>query len=105
MLGSRVFGGPLERAVYDEMFRLYDPVARQHESALLVIDERSMSAIPNGISAIRFPLAKGLRAACAAGPKAVAIDVILADRRDPAADRELAAALRACPNVVLASQL
>jgi signal transduction histidine kinase len=105
MVGSRVFGGPLERAVYDEMFRVYEPAPRQPDSALLVIDERSMSAIPNGISAIRAPLARGLRAACAAGPKAVAIDVILADRRDPAADRELADALRACPNVVLASQL
>src|SRR5512132_881672 len=103
--GSRIFGGPLERAVYDEMFRLYRPAPWQPESALLVIDERSMSAIPGGIGGIRGPLARGLTLACAAGPRAVAIDLILADRRDPNADREFASALHGCPNVVLASQL
>jgi signal transduction histidine kinase len=105
VVGSRVFGGPLERAVYDEMFRLYRPAPWQPESALLVIDERSMSAIPDGTAGLRGPLARALQSVCAAGPKAVAIDLILADRRNPDADRDFAAALRGCPNVVLASQL
>jgi signal transduction histidine kinase len=103
--GSRIFGAPIERAAYDAFFRLYRPAPWRPESALLVIDERSMSAIPGGTAGIRGPLARGLRAACAAGPKAVAIDLILADHRDPAADREFADALRSCPNVVLASEL
>ena len=105
MIGSYVFGGPVERAVYDEMLRVHRPAPRQPHSALLIFDERSMRDIPGGTSGLRAPLARALRTVCAAGPKAVAIDIILADRRDPAADRDLAEALRGCPNVVLASQL
>jgi signal transduction histidine kinase len=103
--GSRKFGAPLDRSMYDEMFRRYTPAPWQPESVLLVIDERSLGAIPGGTSGLRRPLAQGLRILCAAHPKAVAVDLILADRRDPEADRDLAAALRGCPNVVLASQL
>src|SRR3982751_6881171 len=77
--GSLIFGAPLERAVYDEFFRLYRPAPWQPESALLVIDERSIGAIPGGTAGLRGPLARGLRLACAAGPKAVAVDLILAD--------------------------
>jgi signal transduction histidine kinase len=105
LAGSRIFGGPLERDAYDEMFRLYRPASWQPESALLIIDERSLGSIPGGAAGIRVPLAHALRIVCAAQPKLVAIDLILADRKDPAADRDLAAALTACPKVVLSSQL
>jgi signal transduction histidine kinase len=103
--GSHLFGPPLDRAVYDDMLRRYTPPAWQPESVLLVIDERSLGTIPGGTAGLRTPLALGLQLLCAAGPKAVAVDLILADRRDAGADGALAAALRGCPNVVLASQL
>ena len=72
VVGSRVFGAPLERAVYDEMVRLYRPQPWQPQSALLVVDEASLDAIPGGISGVRGPLAQGLRLVAAAHPKAVA---------------------------------
>ena len=51
------------------------------------------------------PLAAALRLMERAKPKAVAIDVILADKReDPTVDRTLADALCALPNVVLSSE-
>jgi signal transduction histidine kinase len=105
VLGSRIFGAPLDRAVYDEMFRRYTPAPWQPESVLLVVDERSIGAIPGGTAGLRPPLARALQLVCAAGPKALALDVILADRREPAVDNEFATVLRGCPNVVLASQL
>ncbi len=105
ILGSRIFGAPLDRAAYDEMFCLYRPRPWHPESALLVIDERSLDSIRGGTGGMRKPLAQGLRLVAAAHPKAVAVDLILADHKDPADDAELAAALRECPNLVLASQL
>ena len=55
-------------------------------------------------SAGRWPQA--LHLVAAAAPKAVAIDVILADSgEDPQTDAALAAAFRATPNLVLASEL
>ncbi len=103
--GSRLLGAALDRAVYDQLVGRGAPSSWQPQSALLVVDERTLAAIPGRLSGIRAPLAKALRLVCAARPKAVAVDLILADRRDPAADRDLADALRSCPNVVLASQL
>jgi signal transduction histidine kinase len=105
MLGSRIFGAAVDRAVYDEMFRRYTPRPWQPESVLLVVDERSIGSIPNGTAGLRRPLAQALELVCAAKPKAVAVDLILADHRDPSADGEFAGALRGCPNVVLASEL
>ena len=84
VLGSWAFGSQLDNSVYDEMFRRFRPKPWATHSALLVIDERSLGAIPNGREGIRVPLAKALRLVAAAKPKAVAVDVILADRRDPA---------------------
>jgi signal transduction histidine kinase len=105
VLGSLLFGAPLERAVYDEMFRLYRPKPWQPESALLVVDERSLDDMAGGMGGLRGPLARGLRLVAAAHPKAVAVDVILANPTEPAVDAELAAAFHECPNLVLASEL
>src|SRR4051812_29865531 len=87
------------------MVRLYRPKPWQPESALLVIDERTLDSIPGGNSGIRAPLAHGLRLVASAHPSAVVVDLILADHKDPAADAELAAVLRECPKLVLSSQL
>jgi signal transduction histidine kinase len=105
VLGSMKFGAELDNYAYDYMFRLYDPPPWQTHSAILAIDERSLQAY-GGIHSIRQPLADALRLVASAGPKSVAIDVILADPGDnPHVDRALAEALRATPNLVLASEL
>ncbi len=103
VLGSLWFGAPLENLVYDEMYRLYRPPAWQPEGVLLTIDEQTLDTVRGGMAGIRRPLAEGLRLVAAAGPKAVAIDLILSNPADPEADRDLAAALRDCPNLVLSS--
>jgi signal transduction histidine kinase len=105
VLGSRWFGTPLENGVYDEMYRRYRPAPHDPESMLLVVDERTIDSIPGGMSGIRKPLAEALRLMAAAKPKAVAVDLILANPTDPAVDSELADALRACPKLVLSSQI
>jgi signal transduction histidine kinase len=99
------FSLPFDHDAYDEMFRRYRPAPWRPESVLLVIDEATLDAINGGMAGIRAPLARGLRLVAAAGPKAVAVDVILANPTDPAVDRELAEALAACPNLVLSSEL
>jgi signal transduction histidine kinase len=99
------FSLPLDHDAYDEMFRRYRPAGWQAESVLLVIDEATLDGIPGGMSGIRAPLARGLRLVSGAKPKAVAVDIILANPTNPADDRELADALAACPNLVLSSEL
>jgi signal transduction histidine kinase len=105
VMGSYWFGGPLERAVYDEIFRLYRPRPWQAESALLVVDERTLDAIPGGIGGIRRPLAEGLRLVARAQPKAIAVDLIFANPSDAGTDAQLAAAFAGCRNLALSSEL
>ncbi len=103
--GSWLFGSPWDSAVYDEMFRRYQPATWATESALLVIDERTLDWLPGGMQGIRKPLAEALRLVAAAKPKAVAVDIILSNRTDPGVDSALAGAFRSTPNLVLSSQL
>jgi signal transduction histidine kinase len=106
VVGSWMFGAQLDNYAYDYMFRLYRPTPWQPQSVLLAIDERSLSAIPGGIHGIRLPLAQALRLIAPASPKAVAVDVILAERsQDPAVDAALAQAFHATPNLVLSCEL
>ena len=60
------------------MFRLYQPPAWQPQSILLAIDEPSLNAY-GGVPGLRKPLAEALRLIAPASPKAVAVDLILAD--------------------------
>ena len=103
--GSWIFGSPWDNAVYDEMFRRYQPKAWPAEAALLVFDERTLDWMPGGMQGIRKPLAQALRLVAAARPKAVAVDIILSNHTDPAVDSDLAEAFRTTPNLVLSSQL
>jgi signal transduction histidine kinase len=106
VVGSWMFGAQLDNYAYDYMFRLYQPPPWQPQSVLLAIDERTLSAMPGGIHGIRQPLAEALRLVAPAAPKAVAVDVILAERsQDPAVDAALAQALQATPNLVLSCEL
>jgi signal transduction histidine kinase len=106
VVGSWMFGAQLDNYAYDYMFRLYQPMPWQPQSVLLAIDERTLSSIAGGIHAIRQPLAEALRLVAPASPKAVAVDVILAERsQDPAVDAALAQAFHATPNLVLSCEL
>lgn len=98
------FGTQIDNDAYDWMFRLYRPPAWQTESILLAIDDPSLNAY-GGVPGLRKPLAEALDLIAAASPKTVAVDLILADKTDPAVDARLEAALHATRNLVLACQL
>src|SRR5580700_5020940 len=98
------FGDELDNNAYDFMLRRYQPKPWQTESAILAIDEHTLPAT-HGMEGIRKPLAEALRLVSAAGPKTVAIDLTLADPKDPKVDEDLADAMRATPNLVLATDL
>jgi signal transduction histidine kinase len=102
---SSRFGAQVNNYSYDAMFRLYDPPPVDPESMILAIDDDSIASVDHGLDNIRPSLAQALRLINAAGPKAVAIDLILADRREDRADKELAEAFRATPRLVLSSML
>ena len=106
VVGSLALGSPLDNAAYDFMFRLYQPKPWQTQSVLLAIDETTLAATPGGMHGIRKPLAQALELVARASPKAVAVDMILADQNeDPAVDQRLVQALCSTPNLVLSSEL
>lgn len=105
VVGSWLFGAQLDNAAYDAMFRHYRPKPWKTESVVLAIDDATLREF-GGMAGMRRPLAGGLRLVAAARPKAVAIDVILADRiADTAATGDLADALCHTPNLVLDAEL
>src|SRR5438034_129472 len=99
-------GGQIDMDAYDWNFRLYRPPQWEPQSILLAIDEESYGVI-GGNRGLRAGIAEGLDLIAPFSPKAVAIDVVLADsdRRDETDDQRLADAIRRTPNVVLASNL
>src|SRR5260370_14759451 len=96
-LGSRI-----DKDAYDEIFRRYRPPDWQAQSIVLAIDEESYQALGEE-GRLRGAIAEGLERIAKVAPKAVAIDMVLAER-NPSDDR-LAAAIRTTPNVVLACYL
>jgi signal transduction histidine kinase len=98
------FGAQIDNNAYDRMFRIYQPPPWQPESILLAIDEASLNAY-GGVAGMRKPLAQALDLLSKVSPKAVAVDIILADNMDPATDAHLEQALRATANLVLACEL
>jgi signal transduction histidine kinase len=104
LIASATIGAQIDLNAYDFMFRLYQPPPWQTTSIILAIDELSLQAV-GGMRNLRRPLAAALHQIAFARPTAVAIDVILADAHDPAADSVLEDALRAVPNLALATEL
>ncbi len=106
LIGSWLFGSGLDNAAYDFMFRISRPQTLQTRAVLLAVDEDTLRSTLGGKQGIRTPLATALRLIAPMKPRAVALDLILADQKaDPAIDRNLADALCATPRLVLASQL
>lgn len=96
-------GAKIDNAAYDWMFVLHPPHPWQPESILLAFDEASLAN--GGVQDLRGALAEGLDRIRSASPKAVAIDVMLADATDAASDARLESALQRTPDLVLPCDL
>ena len=102
--GWTTFGVQLDNDAYDFMFRLHPPQAGTPESAILAVDERTLREM-GGMRNIRTIIADGLELIQAAQPKAVVIDLILADEGDPREDARLQEVFSKTRNLVLESDL
>ena len=99
LLLSWNFGEQVDNYAYDALVRLHPPPPRQPESVILAIDEGTFRDF-GGIRGIRGAIADGMERIAASGPKAVAIDVILADAV-PEFDGRLEQAFARTPHLVL----
>jgi len=97
-------GAQIDNYAYDWMFRRRLPSPRPAESALLLVDENTLSRM-GGMRRLREILAAGLERIATAAPRAVALDVTLADASDPETDARLEQAMRRVPKLVLACEL
>jgi signal transduction histidine kinase len=97
-------GSQFDRWAYDLLLRAHPPEARESRSVIVAIDEATL-ARHGGILGVREPLARAVQILAEYEPAALALDIVLAERREEQADAELAAALRAAPNDVLAAYL
>ncbi len=92
----------IDNAAYDWMFNLHLPAYPAARSALLTIDEASLTAT-GGRQHLRKTLAGALEHVAAAKPSAVAIDLILAEPSE--GDEALRAAFARAPNLVLGADI
>ncbi len=98
------FASRIDNYAYDFFFGLYPPHVEARESALVAIDENTLNEF-GGMRRIRSILAATLDRLATAPPKAVALDVILADPGDPAEDAKLEAAMARTHDLVLPCEL
>jgi signal transduction histidine kinase len=104
-IGYTPIATSIDNFATDWMFRLHRPAPWQPQSIILAIDDASYSYI-GSVGRLRGALARAIVLLEAAKPKAIAIDVILADQGDfPQDNEKLAKALAAAPNVILDSEL
>ncbi len=104
-IGFTPIATSIDNYATDWMFRLHQPAPWEPQSIILAIDDASYSYI-GSVGRLRGALARAITLLAAAQPKAIAIDVILADKGDfPEENEKLAQALAAAPNVVLDSEL
>lgn len=93
---------------YDFLLRVRPPrdaTGPQPRSAvILALDEETLRSY-GGVGNLRRPLAAALGALAGAGPRAVAVDIQLADAPNAEVDAELALAFQALPNLVLTTKL
>ncbi|MDB5828468.1 MAG: putative signal transduction histidine kinase [Variovorax sp.] len=83
--------GPMDRALYDRLLA-FDAMPPPADILIVAVDDRSLQAL-GGWPWSRDVHAALLKRLAAAGPRAVALDVIFAEPTDPAVDRRLAQAL------------
>ncbi len=98
-------GQQLDAYAYDFLLRLRMPEAASGRAVIVALDEVTLRG-QGGMADLRSTLDRLLRAMAAGGARVVALDVQLADRsRRPETDGPLSEALRATPNLVLATNL
>ncbi len=97
-------GVEIDNDAYDWLFRLNPPPGVPPETALVEVDDASLTAI-GGMRRLRGALAVGLDRVAAAGPAVVAVDIMLADEAGGEEDALLDVALSKTPNLVLACDL
>lgn len=95
----------IDNYAYDYLFNRYPPANWTPSSVIVALDETALNKM-GGQRNYRPMLTAALERIAAAKPRAVAIDMILADKiDDESQDRQLAAAMRATPNLILATEL
>ena len=95
----------IDQYAYDWMFRLNPPAADATHSVILAIDDQTFNSM-GGVGGYRAMWAKAFEAVKAAHPKAVALDVVLADPwTNPQEDQRLSQAMTNVHNLVLAAHL
>ena len=105
VVGYTSVASQVDDDAYDWMFRRNPPPPAPARSVILAIDDATLSSM-GGVRNIRAILANTLeRIAAAARPELVAIDLVLADRGDPAEDQRLEGALAQTRNLVLCTVL
>lgn len=107
IIGWTAIASQIDNFHYDWTLRLYPPVSPAREAVVLEVDDQTLIDY-GGRRGMRMALARGLERLAEAGPKAVALDFILADASDSsgsAEDEALAAAMRKTPNLVLSSDI
>jgi signal transduction histidine kinase len=102
--GWTALAAQIDDYAYDWMFRLFPPAATQPHSIILAIDDATFTAM-GGVREYRSMLAKALELLAPAHPKAVGIDVVLADKEDAVEDDRLERAMQATRNLVLVAHL
>ncbi len=81
-------GAQFDNYALDWTYRLHRPTPWPTSSVILAIDDASYKSI-GGVGKLRAALAQSLALVIAAQPKAIALDVVLADSGDPADDNAL----------------
>ncbi|HTB11314.1 MAG TPA: CHASE2 domain-containing protein [Bryobacteraceae bacterium] len=105
--GFTPIGKRIDNAAYDWLANYATSVeagSLTTSAVVVAIDERTLRAM-HGVRNVRRILAGALDQIQEAGPKVVAIDVVLADPTDDADDKRLAAALLATSHLVLPCEL
>ena len=102
--GWTTLAARVDHYAYDIMATMSPFKTKAESSVVVAIDEDTLHE-KGGMRNIRPILTETLNAISVAKPKAVAIDVILADKGDEADDARLEAALRAAHNLVLPCEI
>ena len=102
--GWTTLAARIDHYAYDIMTGMSGAGTSAGEAVVVAIDEDTLQA-KGGMRNIRPILTDALSSIAAAQPKAVAIDVILADKGDEGDDARLETALRATPNLVLPCEI
>lgn len=103
--GWTAVASQIDKYAYDWMFRLHPPSSAASHSIILAIDDETFNSM-GGVGGYRSMWAKAFELVKRANPKAVALDVVLADPwADAAEDQRLEQSMQGVKNLVLAAHL